>query len=59
MSKREVPKLKRDNFLGWKSLMKLNLGGLGDHAQYTITTNHVDLARAQTTMDIKMKKQHN
>lgn len=39
--------------------MKLNLGGLGDHAQSTITTKHVDPARALTTNDLKKKKEHN
>ena len=42
MSKREVPKINRDNFIAWKTLMKLHLGGLGDHAQSTITIEHVD-----------------
>ena len=59
MSKREVPKLNRDNFLAWKSLMKLHLGGLGDHGQSTISTVHVDLARAITAEDWKKKKEHN
>ena len=56
MSKREVPKLNRDKFLAWKSLMKLHLGGLGDHAQSTIANEHVDLARSLTTEDLKKKK---
>ena len=56
MSKREVPKLNRDKFLAWKSLMKLHLGGLGDRAQSTITTEHVDLAGALTGEDMKKRK---
>ena len=56
MSKREVPKLNRDNFPAWKSLMKLHLGGLGDHSQSTISVEHVNLARALTTKDMKKKK---
>lgn len=32
MCKREVPKLKKENFHAWEILMKLHLGGLGDHA---------------------------
>ena len=59
MSKREVPKLNRDNFPTWKSLMKLHLGGLGDHAQSTITTKHVDPVGALTAKDLKKKKEHN
>ena len=56
MSKRDVPKLNRDKFLVWKSLMKLHLGGLGDHAQSTITTKHVDPTGALTVEDLKKKK---
>ena len=52
-SKREIPKLNRHNFPAWKSLMKLHLGGLGDHEQSTITNDHVDPARALTTGDLK------
>ena len=59
MSKREVPKLDRDNFPAWKCLMKLHLGGIEDHAQSTITTKHVDPIGALTTKDVKMKKEHN
>ena len=57
MSKREVPKLNRDNFLAWKSLMKLHLGGIGDHEQFTITVEHVDPTGAPTAEDMK-KKEH-
>ena len=42
MSNRDVPKLNRDNFLAWKFLMKLHLGGIGDHAQSCIIVEHVD-----------------
>ena len=59
MSKRDVPKLNRDNFPTWKSLMKLHLGGLGDHAQSTITTKHVDPVGASIAKDMKKKKEHN
>ena len=59
MSKREVPKINRDNFPIWKILMKLHLGGLGDHAQSTIITKHVDPARALTVEDLKKKKERN
>ena len=58
MSKRDVRMLNRNKFLAWKILMKLHLGGLGDHAQSTITTKHVDRTRALTTEDTK-KEEHN
>ena len=39
--------------------MKLYLGGLGDHAQSTITTEHVYPNGALTVDDLKKKKEHN
>ena len=59
MYKKEVPKLNKENFPAWKSLMKLHLGGLGDYAQSTITTEHVDHVEALTINDLKKKKEHN
>ena len=59
MSKREVPKLNGDNFPTWKSLMKLHLGGLGDHAQSYIIVDHVDPARTLTAKDMNKKNEHN
>ena len=38
--------------------MKLNLGYLGDHAQTTITVEHVDPAGVPTVEDMK-KKEYN
>ena len=59
MSKREVPKLNRDNFITWQSLMKLHLGSIGDHAQTSITMEHVDPVGVPTAKDMKKKKEHN
>ena len=59
MSKREVPKLNRDNFPTWKSLMKLHLGGLGDHTQSYIRVDHVDPRATLIAEDMKKKKEHN
>ena len=39
--------------------MKLHLGGLGDHAQSTISVEHVDLAGVLTAEDMEKKKEHN
>ena len=39
--------------------MKLQIGGLGDHAQSTISSEHVDPTRALTIDDLKKKKEHN
>ena len=58
MSKREVPKLNKDNFPAWRSLMKLQLAGFGDHAQNYITTKHVD-PTTPLADDMRKKKEHN
>ena len=59
MSKREVPKLNRDNVATWKSIMKLHLGSIGDYEKTSITVDHVDLAGPLTTNDLRKKKEHN
>ena len=59
MSKQEVPKLNRDNFLEWKILMKLHLRGLGDYAQSYISVAHVDPVGALIVQDLKKNKEHN
>ena len=59
MSKREVPKLNKEKFPTWKNLIKIHLGGLGDHAKSTITTEHVDPIGALFIEDPKKKKEHN
>ena len=58
MSRRVVPKLNRDNFSAWKSLMKLHLGGIGEYAQNCITTKHVD-PTTHTADEMRKKKEHN
>ena len=59
MSKREVPKLNKDNFVAWKSLMKLHLGSIGDYAQTSITLDHVTHVGPLTANDMNKKKEHN
>ena len=59
MSKREVPKLNKEKFPTWKSLMKLHLQGLGDHLQSTIFFEHVNPTGVLTAEDLKKKKEHN
>ena len=59
MSKREVPKNNRYKFTARKSIMKLHLGGIGDHAQTSIIVEHVDLAGVPIAEDMKKKKEHN
>ena len=59
MLKREVLKINTNNFPAWKCLMKLHFGGLGYHAQSTITIKHVDLAGAPTIENMRKKIEHN
>ena len=59
MSKREVPKIKRDNFTAWKILMKVKIGSIGDYAQTSIIVEHVDPAGFHTIEDMKKKEEHN
>ena len=54
----EVPKFNRDKFLAWKSIMKLHLGGLRNHAKSTITNEHVDSIGALTVEDLKKEKKN-
>ena len=59
MSKREVPKLNKDNFTAWQSLMKLHLGSIGDYAKTSIVVEHVDLVGPLSTNDLNKRKEHN
>ena len=59
MSKREVPKLNKDNFAAWKILIKLHLGSIGDYAQPSIIVDHITPAGPLTTEDLNKKKKHN
>jgi hypothetical protein len=59
MSKREIPKLNKENFMAWQSLMKLHLGSIGDYAQTCITTEHVAPTGTPTAEQMKQKQEHN
>ena len=59
MPKREVPKLNKDKFIAWQILMKLHLGSIGDYAQVSIITRHVDPIGTLTTKDLNKKQEHN
>ena len=59
MSKREVPKLNKDNFVAWQSLMKLHLGSIDDYAHTSITADHVTPVGPLTADDMNKKKEHN
>ena len=59
MPKREVPKLKKENFIAWQSLMKLHLGSISDYAQTCIIIEHVDPTGTPSAEDMKNKQDHN
>ena len=59
MSKREVPKLNRDNFVAWQSLMKFHLGSISDYAQTSISVDYVTPTRPLTVEDLRRRKDHN
>lgn len=59
MSKREIPKLNKENFIAWQSLMKLHLGSISDYAQTCIVTEHVDPIGTPSAQDMKNKQDHN
>lgn len=59
MSKREVPKLNRDNFAAWNRLMKLHLGSIVDYAKTSIIVEHVDLVGPLSIDDLNKRKEHN
>ena len=59
MSKREVPKLNKENFFAWKSLMKLHLGSISDYAQTSNSVDHITLVGPLTAEDLSKRKDHN
>ena len=59
MRKREVPKINKENFIAWKSLMKMHLGSIGDYAQTSIVTEHIDPTGTPSAEDLKNKQEHN
>ena len=42
MYKKEVPKLNKENFPAWKSLMKLHISGIGDTTWSSVENGYVD-----------------
>ena len=59
MYKKEVPKLNKENFPAWKSLMKLHLAGIGDSAKYYIEHDHATPIGPLTTKEMRAKQEHN
>ena len=59
MSKREAPKLNRDNFVAWQSLMKFHLGSISDYSHTSIIVDHTNPTGPLTTDDLSKKNEHN
>ena len=59
MYKKEVPKLNKEKFPAWKSLMKLHISGIGDTTWSSVENGYVDPTRTLTTTQIKEIKENN
>lgn len=59
MYKKEVPKLNKENFPTWKSLMKFHLVGIGDSKKYYVEHDYVAPAAPMTIEEMKLKQEHN
>ena len=59
MYKKEVPKLNKENFPTWKSLMKLHISRIGDTAWNNVEHAYVDPTGNLTAKQLKARKQHN
>lgn len=59
MYKKEVPKLNKENFPAWQSLMKLHLANIGDSAKYYIENSYVSLVAPLTAKEMRAKQEHN
>ena len=49
MSKREVPKLNKENFPTWKSFMRLHLARIGDGAIHFVDNKYVEITTIPLT----------
>ena len=59
MYRREVPKLNKEKFPAWQSLMKLHIFGIGDTAWNSVENAYVDPTRTLTIEQLKETKEHN
>ncbi len=56
MYKREVPKLNKENFPTWKSLMKLHIFGVGDTTWNSVENAYFDPTGTLTAKKLKARK---
>ena len=59
MYKKEVPKLNKENFPAWQSLMKLHISGIGDTTWSSVENGYVDPTETLTAKQLKERKEHN
>jgi hypothetical protein len=59
MYKKEVPKLNKENFPTWQSLMKLHIDDVGDHAWSSVENGYTTPTGAPTTQELIEKRDHN
>ena len=59
MYKKEVPKLNKENFPAWQSLMKLHISRIGDTAWSSVEHPYVDQIGTLTTKQLKGRKEYN
>ena len=59
MYKKKVPKLNKENFLAWKSLMKLHISRIGDTTWSSVENSYVDPTGTLTVEQLKARKEYN
>ena len=59
MYKKEVPKLNKEDFPAWKSLMKLHISRLGDTSWTSVKNRYTTITGIPTSQQLKEKKEHN
>lgn len=59
MSKREVPKMNKENFTLWKSGMRLYLSRIGDNSSHYLDNQQTPPNPPMTNDEIIQKKEHN
>ena len=59
MYKKKIPNFNKENFLAWKSLMKLHLSRIGDSSLTNVTTRFVEVTEPRTTQQLREKREHN
>ena len=59
MYKKEVPKLNRENFPTWQSMMKLHITSIGDTTWTSVETGYTSPTRTLSVEQLRERKEHN